>query len=63
MSELPEVETIARGLRRFLLGKRSWQFLTFPWWELSGPVRACLGHEIVDVRRVKVLIWNWIIDI
>lgn len=65
MPELPEVETIVRGLKTVLLGKRLHQvIITKPkMWQGAKPA-VLIGHTVRQIRRVaKILVFEFTGDL
>ncbi len=59
MPELPEVETIKRGLEKYLLGKRVLDLKLFRPKSFLGSPEELIGHQIEGLaRRGKLLIFN-----
>lgn len=59
MPELPEVETVKEGLKKYIIGKKISIFTVLEKKTFSGNIKAIVGKRVVSVRRrAKVIIIN-----
>ena len=60
MPELPEVETIRRGLNKFILNKKISSVKILCDKSFIGPKEAILGQKIINIRRFgKALVFDF----